>query len=57
MLYVLNLYRKMLTFSEPGKKSFENTVEKGVNAGNWHFIFLPKSFLPYHRKSVPFEPQ
>ena len=32
------------------KKAFENTVVKGENAGNQHFLLLPKCFLLYQRE-------
>ena len=32
------------------KKSFENIVGKGENAGNQHFLFFPQYFQPYPKK-------
>ena len=33
-------------FKQPRvKKTFENIVEKGENAGNQHFLLLPQCFL------------
>ena len=30
------------------KNPFENTVGKGENAGNQHFLLFPQCFLPNH---------
>ena len=30
------------------RKALENTVGKGENAGNQHFLLFPQSFLFYH---------
>ena len=38
----------------PRKGPFENTVGKGENAGNQHFLF-PQCFLPYQRQKSSFE--
>ena len=38
------------------KKPFENTVRKGENAGNQHFLLFSQCFLPYWRKISQFEP-
>ena len=32
----------------------ENSVEKGENAGNQHFLLFPQCFLLYQRQSLPF---
>ena len=32
------------------RRTFENTVEKGENAGNQHFLLLPQCFLPFARQ-------
>ena len=32
-----------------GKKLFENTLGKGENAGNQHFLLFPQCFLPFHK--------
>ena len=37
------------------KKSLENTVEKGQNAGNQHFNLFPQCFLLYQNKKFPFK--
>ena len=37
------------------KKTFENIVGKGEKAGNQHFLLFLKCFLPYKRKSLPYE--
>ena len=31
-------------------KPFENTVGKGENAGNHHFLFFPYVFSPFQKK-------
>ena len=38
-------------------KAFENIVGKGENAGNQHFLLVPRCFLPYQRDIAPFESQ
>ena len=37
------------------KKPFENTVGKGENAGNQHFLLLPQCFLPIPKRISVFE--
>ena len=32
------------------KKSFENTVGKGENVGNQHFLLFPQCFLPFPKQ-------
>ena len=32
------------------EEAFENTVGKGENAGNQHFLLFPQYFLLYYRK-------
>ena len=36
------------------KKSIENIVGKGENAGNQHFHLFPQYFLPYQRNESEF---
>ena len=35
-------------------KPFENTEEKGENAGNQHFLLFPQYFLPCQREKSSF---
>ena len=35
------------TLNDLGQKAFENIVGKGENAGNQHFLLLPRCFLLY----------
>ena len=37
----LTLYHTIPTFNDPKKKTLENTVGKGENAGNQHFLLFP----------------
>ena len=39
---------RLLTVQE--KKDFENTMGKGENAGNQHFLLLPECFLLCQRE-------
>ena len=36
------------------KKPFENTVGKGENAGNQHFLLFPQCFLPIPKRIYDF---
>ena len=36
-------------------KHFENTVGKGENTGNQHFLFFPQCFLPFQREISIFQ--
>ena len=53
----LTLYHTIPTFNtSEGKKTFENIVGKGENAGNQHFLlFFPQCFLPFPREFSSFE--
>ena len=44
----------MTIFDAPVKIRFENTVEKGENAGFQHVLLFAQCFLPYHREIAPF---
>ena len=48
------LEKGVLTFNDPKGESFENTVGKGENAGNQHFLPFPQCFLLYQREKLPF---
>ena len=48
LLYFFTTQSRLLT--SLGKKPFENTVEKGENAGNKHFFFFPQYFLPFPKQ-------
>ena len=37
------------------KKTFENIVGKGENAGNQHFLLFPQCFLPIQRRKSSLE--
>ena len=53
----LTLYDTIPTFNNlEKKKPFESIERKGENVGNQHFLLFPLSFLPYQRKTAPFEP-
>ena len=47
-----NIQSRVLTTLR--KKSFENTVGKGENNGNEHFLLFPQCFIPYQRQTLPF---
>ena len=36
------LYHTFWTYNDPGKKVFENILEKGENADNQHFLLFPQ---------------
>ena len=36
------------------KKTFENIVRKGENAGNQHFLLFPQCFLPFPKQGLLF---
>ena len=38
------------------KKALENTVRKGENAGNQHFLLFPQCFTPFPRQILIFQP-
>ena len=46
-IYMYRLHDIIMTFCKP--MSFKNTVEKGENAGNQHFLLFPHCFV-YHIK-------
>ena len=52
-LAVLTLYHSIPAFNNPTKKTLENIVGKGENAGNQHFLLIPQCFLPT-RKQILF---
>ena len=37
------------------KKALENTLGKGENAGNNHFLLFPQCFLLYHKEKSSFQ--
>ena len=37
-------------------RNFENTVGKGENAGNQHFLLFPQCFLPFSNQISIFHP-
>ena len=43
----------MTTFDTPEKKTSENTVKKGENAGNCHFVLIPL-FLSSKKRNLMF---
>ena len=43
----LTVYRLLTTLN---KRPLENTVRKGENAGNQHFLLFPQCFLPDRRQ-------
>ena len=51
----LFLYHTILTFNNPKEESFGNTVGKGENAGNQHFLLFPRCFLLYQREKSSFQ--
>ena len=50
----LTLYQTIPIFHDPLKKDLENTVGKGENAGNQHFLLFPQCFLLYQREKLSF---
>ena len=46
----LTLYHTIPTFNDPKEETLENTVGKGENAGNQHFLLFPQCFPTYHRE-------
>ena len=49
----LTLYHTIETFTYPRvnfKKTFENIVGKGENAGYQHFLLFPQCFLHFHKQ-------
>ena len=51
----LTLYHTIPSLNPPDKTAFENTVGKGENAGNQHFLLFRQSFLPFHALILIFE--
>ena len=51
---ILTLFNTIPTFSNPEliKKTFENIVRKGENAGNQHFLLFPRCFQPNQRQQL-----
>ena len=50
----LTLYHTILTSNDhekKKKKTLENIVGKGENAGNQHFLLFPQCFLPFLKQS------
>ena len=52
--YVLTLYQTIPTFKDPTEEASENTVEKGENAGNQHFLLFQQCFLLDQREKLSF---
>ena len=52
----LFLYHTVPTVNDPRKKPLENTVGKGENAGNQHFLLFQQCFLPSTTKYSIFNP-
>ena len=52
----LTLYHTILTLNDPREEGFGNTVGKGENAGNQHFLLFPQCFLPFIKYISIFEP-
>ena len=40
------------SFDDLSEKTFENIVEKAVNAGQQHFLFIPQCFLHYYQRKM-----
>ena len=53
-MYTLTLHHTILNFNDLGKKTFQNTVGKGKNAGNQHFLLFPQCFLPFSKANLNF---
>ena len=53
-VFSLEPYTTTLTFNDPMKKPFENTVGKGENAGDQHFLLFPQCFLPFSETKFNF---
>ena len=51
----LCLYTQSGLLTTIKKKLFENTVGKGENAGNQHFLLFPQCFLPIPEKIAVFK--
>ena len=43
----LTLYQPFLLFMTVKQRTFENSVGKGENAGNQHFLYFQQCFLPF----------
>ena len=50
----LTLYHTIPTFYNPKEESLENTVIKGENAGNQHFLLFSQCFLFFQREKCSF---
>ena len=50
----LTFYHIVQTFTTLYKKTFENIVGKGENAGNQHFPLFPQSFPPFPKEISSF---
>ena len=44
------LYHTVPNFNDPKEDGLENTVGKGEDAGNQHFLLFPRCFPLYHRE-------
>ena len=51
----LTLYHTIPTYYDCYKKPFKNTVEKGENAGDQHFLLFPQCFLPMSKRISVFK--
>ena len=51
-LYPYSLYPTIPTFNARKKKTIENTVGKGENAGNGHFLLFSQCFLLYQKREI-----
>ena len=51
--YLMGTQSRLLTTLK--KKSFENIVRKGENAGGQHFLLFPQSFLSHLRQKSSFK--
>ena len=51
---LLILYHTIPTFNYPKNRALENTVGKGENAGNQHFLLFPQCFPLYQREKLSF---
>ena len=48
----LTLYHKIITLPALYRSSFENTVGKGENADDQHFLLFPQYFLSFPKLSI-----
>ena len=51
----LTLFHTILCFTTLKKKSFENIVEQGENAGNRHFLLSPHVFYLFSKQILIFQ--